>query len=74
VKFVSYWSDPAWRTLRIMSFVTASITLIILGVVLAGASVWRGPLVGAVVANVVVMALLVRRTVVLRREREKGRR
>jgi hypothetical protein len=48
------WSDPTWRHLRITSFCTAAITLILLVIVLSGASSFRYALAAAVILNFVV--------------------
>jgi hypothetical protein len=55
-----------WRGLRIVSFVTATITLIILAIVLLGATSFRVPLAAAVITNIAVAIADVIRTFVLR--------
>lgn len=65
MKLLSFWSDPVWRGLRIISFVTAAITLIILAVVLGGATSFRVPLAVAVITNIAVALAVVIRTFVL---------
>jgi hypothetical protein len=51
--------------MRIVSFVSAAATLIVLAVYLFGARSWLVPLVSAVITNVAVMVALVIRTMVL---------
>ena len=58
----SFWSDPLWRGLRIVSFVTAAVTLILLAIVLLGATSWRVALATAVVTNIAVAVAVVIRT------------
>lgn len=66
MKLRSFWSDPVWRGLRIISFITAAITLVILAVVLWGATSWRFALAIAVITNIAVAVAVVIRTFVLR--------
>ena len=61
----SFWSDPIWRGMRIVSFISAAATLIVLAVYLAGARSWLVLLESAVVTNVAIMVALVIRTFVL---------
>lgn len=65
MKTLSFWSDPVWRGLRIVSFVTATATLVILAIYLLGATSWRVPLIAAVVANIGVVVAVVIRTIIL---------
>jgi len=65
VRFRSFWSDPIWKGLRIVSFVSASATLMVLAVYLSGDRKWLVPLYTAVVTNVAIMVALVIRTFVL---------
>lgn len=62
MKLLSFWSDPMWRALRIASFVTGAITLILLAIVLLGATSFRFPLAAAVVLNIVAAIVVVVRT------------
>lgn len=59
------WSDPTWRALRIVSFCTAAVTLILLVIVLSGVSSFRYPLAAAVILNFVVAVFVGARTYVL---------
>lgn len=68
MKFHSHWSNPTWRLLRITSFITATVTLAFLVIVLAGETSWQYPLAVAVVANIIVSALVVFSTYELRNE------
>jgi hypothetical protein len=65
VRFRSFWSDPIWKGLRIVSFVSASVTLILLAVFLSGDRSWLVLLYIALVTNVAIMVALVIRTIVL---------
>jgi hypothetical protein len=65
VRFRSFWSDPIWKGLRIVSFVSASVTLILLAVFLSGERSWLVLLYIALVTNVAIMVALVIRTIVL---------
>src|ERR1035441_2687777 len=65
VLFRSFWSDPIWKGLRIVSFVSASVTLILLAVFLSGDRSWLVLLYIALVTNVAIMVALVIRTIVL---------
>ena len=69
---VSFWSDPVWRGLRVVSFVTAAATLVILAIYLSGASSWRVALIAAVAANVGVMVAVVIRTFILKAKLRSG--
>jgi hypothetical protein len=66
VKLWSFWSDPIWHGMRIISFVSAFATLLLLAIFLAGVRGSRIALDAAVVTNLGVMAALVIRTFVLR--------
>ena len=66
MKFRSFWSDPIWKGLRIVSFVSASATLIVLAVYLSGDRKWLVLPYTAVLTNVAIMVALVIRTFVLR--------
>lgn len=61
----THWSDRMWRTLRIATFVTSVVTLLLLVIVLTGSSSWRYPLVVVVVINLLAFALLMLRTMSL---------
>ncbi len=65
MRFRSFWSDPIWKGLRIVSFVSASVTLILLAVFLSGDRSWLVLLYTALVTNVAIMVALVIRTIVL---------
>lgn len=62
----SFWSDPVWKGMRIVSFVSAAFTLTCVAVLLSGHPAWRVALIAAVVANVGVFTALVVRTLKLR--------
>jgi hypothetical protein len=64
--FRSYWADPIWRVLRIVTFVTVAITLIILVVYLSGQKSWLDALGVAVIVNIVMNAALLVRTLIYR--------
>jgi len=66
VQFLSFWSDPVWRGLRIIQIVTGSTTLIILAIVLLGNSSWLVALVTAVLTNLSVAVAVVIRTFIVR--------
>jgi hypothetical protein len=66
VKPWTFWSDPAWRGLRVVSFITASATIVILVVYLSGTRSWRAALITAVLVNIGVMLAVVIRTAILR--------
>jgi hypothetical protein len=66
VSVLSFWSDPVWRGLRVVSFVTVTVTLVILVVYFSGANSWQFPLEVAVVTNFAVFVALVIRTLILR--------
>jgi hypothetical protein len=69
VKPWSFWSDPAWRGLRVLSFITASATIVILIVYLSGTTSWRVALITSVLTNIGVMLAVVIRTAILRSRR-----
>ena len=62
----SFWTDPVWKGLRIVSFTTVTITLIILVVYFSGATSWRFALEVAILTNLAVFVALVIRTLILR--------
>jgi hypothetical protein len=62
----SFWSDPVWKGLRIVSFVTVTATLVIIVVYFSGVKSWRLPLEVAVLTNLAVFVALVIRTLILR--------
>jgi hypothetical protein len=62
----TFWSDPTWRGLRVVSVITASATIVILIVYLSGTSSWRVALITAVLVNIGVMLAVVIRTAILR--------
>jgi hypothetical protein len=64
--FGSFWSDPTWKFLRIVTIFTAAITLIILGIYLSGHKSWLDALAVAVIVNVVLNVALVVRTLIYR--------
>jgi membrane protein YdbS with pleckstrin-like domain len=66
VYFRSYWADPLWRLLRIITFVTVALTLIILGVYLSGQTSWLDALAVAVIVNIVMNVALLIRTLIYR--------
>ena len=68
----SFWSDPVWRGLRVVSFVTASATIVILIVYLSGAKSWLTALVAAVVVNIGIMLAVVIRTAILRSHQSRN--
>jgi hypothetical protein len=73
VKFRSYWSDPIWRGLRVITFVTATSTVVILVAYLAGETSWLDALAAVVVANVGLNIALVIRTMVVRARNRHSR-
>ncbi|MGC2169422.1 MAG: hypothetical protein WA580_10000 [Acidimicrobiales bacterium] len=64
--FRSYWADPIWKVLRIVTFVTATSTLVILGIYLSGHKSWLVALTVAVIVNVVLNVALLVRTLMYR--------
>jgi len=62
----SFWSDPIWKGLRIVSFISACVTLIVVVVYLSGVHSWRITLYAVVATNFGVFAALVIRTLVMR--------
>jgi hypothetical protein len=62
----SFWFDPVWKGLRIVSFATVIITLVILVVYFSGASSWRFALEVAILTNLAVFVALMIRTLILR--------
>lgn len=73
MKFRSYWSDPIWRGLRAITFVTATSTVVILVGYLAGGTSWLDALAAVVVANVGLNIALVIRTMVVRARNRHSR-
>jgi hypothetical protein len=67
----SFWSDPVWRGLRVISFITATATIVILIVYISGSKSWLVPLAVAVVANIGVMIAVVIRTLILKSHRSR---
>ncbi len=63
---MTFWSDPIWKGMRIVSLASASITLITLIVFVSGVHSWRIELITAVVTNFCVFAALVIRTLILK--------
>lgn len=63
---LSFWSDPVWKGLRIVSFATVTITLVILVVYFSGVTSWRVPLEAAILTNIAVFIALMIRTFILR--------
>ena len=61
----SFWSDPIWKGLRIVSFVSVSATLLLLALYLAAGHSWLVAFQSAVLTNVAIMVALVVRTFVL---------
>jgi hypothetical protein len=55
-----------WRGLRIVSFVSGAATLIILAIVLSGASSWHFALMISVLTNIAIVVAVVIRTLELR--------
>jgi hypothetical protein len=66
VSVLSFWSDPIWKGLRIVSFVSATVTVILLVVFFTGHRSWRVPLETAVATNIAIFAALIIRTFILR--------
>jgi hypothetical protein len=66
VNFRGYWSDPIWRGLRVVTFVTATFTIAILIMYLVVGKSWLVPLVSAVIANVGLNLALVIRSLIVR--------
>jgi hypothetical protein len=64
--FRSYWADPIWKVLRIVTFVTATCTLVILGVYLSGHKSWLDALAVTVIVNVLLNVALLVRTLIYR--------
>ena len=63
---LSFWSDPIWKGLRIVSFISAAVTLILLAVYFSGVRSWRVALGTAIVTNIAIFAALVIRSFILR--------
>ena len=61
----SFWSDPIWKGLRIVSFASASATLIVLVVYFSGDRSSLVLVYTAVLSNIAIMVALVIRTFVL---------
>jgi len=51
VSVLSFWSDPIWKGLRIVSFVSAALTLTFLTVYFSGVRSWRVPLDAAILTT-----------------------
>jgi len=66
MKTLSFWSDPIWKGLRIVSFISAATTLTFLGIYLSGTHSRLVPLEAAVATNIGIFAALIIRTFVLR--------
>jgi hypothetical protein len=66
VSGLSFWSDPIWKGLRIVSFVSATVTVVLLVMFFSGHRSWRVPLDTAIVVNIAVFAALIIRTVIVR--------
>jgi len=65
VRIRSFWSDPIWKGLRIVSFASASATLIVLVVYFSGDRSSLVLVYTAVLSNIAIMVALVIRTFVL---------
>ena len=66
VSVLSFWSDPIWKGLRIVSFVSATVTVTLIIVFFSGHRSWRVPLETAVVVNIAIFAALVVRSFIVR--------
>lgn len=69
---LSFWSDPVWKGLRLVSFVTVTATLVILVVYFSGESSWRVALEVAILTNLAVFVALVIRTIILRAKLDRS--
>jgi hypothetical protein len=66
MNFRSYWSDPLWRGLRVVTIVTAVATItVLIGYVVAGKS-WLDALIAMVITNVGLNIALVIRSLIVR--------
>ena len=63
---LSFWSDPIWKGLRIVSFISVAVTLILLAVYFSGVRSSRVALDTAIVTNIAIFAALVIRSFILR--------
>lgn len=63
---LSFWSDPIWKGLRIVSFVSATVTVILLVVFFSGHRSWRVPLDTAIAVNIAVFVTLITRSFIVR--------
>ncbi len=70
---LSFWSDPIWKGLRIISLISASVTLIVVIVYLSGVHSWRVTLVAVVATNFGIFVALVIRTLILRSKSRHAR-
>jgi hypothetical protein len=66
VNFRAYWSDPVWRGLRVVTFVTATSTIAVLIMYLVVGKSWLVPLAALVIANVGLNLALVIRSLIVR--------
>lgn len=66
MRVLSFWTDPVWKGLRIVSFVSVTVTAVILVVYFSGVSSWRFPLEVAILTNLAVFVALMTRTFILR--------
>jgi hypothetical protein len=66
LRLLSFWTDPVWKGLRIVSFVSATVTLVILVAYFSGVSSWRVPLEVAILTNLAVFVALLTRTFIVR--------
>jgi hypothetical protein len=73
VNFRAYWSDPIWRGLRVVTIVTATVTIVLLIVYLVVGKSWLVPLGAAVIANVGLNVALVIRSLVVRSRLRRSR-
>jgi hypothetical protein len=66
VSVLSFWPDPIWKGLRIVSFVSATVTVTLLVVFFTGHRSWRVPLDTAIATNIAIFVALVTRSFILR--------
>jgi hypothetical protein len=69
----AYWSDPIWRGLRVVTIVTATVTIALLIAYLMVGKSWLTALVAAVIANIGFNVALVIRTLVVRSRHRHSR-
>jgi len=71
VRLAGYWDDPTWRLLRVTTFVTGSLTILLVVAYLLISRSFLYPLTTAVVINLVANIALVVCTLAVRAGRRK---